>query len=50
MIYLSTIYRADLENNKTFVLGGHEKAIKCVEYSSTTSTVITGSWDCTVKV
>jgi cell cycle arrest protein BUB3 len=35
----------DLNNNTETVLGNHDNAIKCVEYSSKINGVVTGSWD-----
>lgn len=32
------------------VIGHHDKPIKCVEYSPETNTVVTGSWDNTLKL
>lgn len=40
----------DLNSNAEAVLGNHDNAIKCVEFSSKVNGVVTGSWDKTVKI
>ena len=37
--------RVDLETGAVTVLGSHEKPVRCVEYNSSTGTVLTGGWD-----
>ena len=32
------------------IVGQHDQPIKCVEFSPNVNTVVTGSWDCTVKL
>ena len=40
----------DINSGQESVLGGHEAAVKCVEYSAECGLILTGSWDGTVKV
>jgi len=40
----------DLDSKSEKVLGVHEKAIRCVEYSTEEGIIITGSWDTNVKL
>jgi len=35
----------DVKTSRKTILGTHEKPIKCIEYSASTSLVISGSWD-----
>lgn len=35
----------DLNNNTETMLGSHDNAIKCVEYSTKINGIVTGSWD-----
>jgi len=39
----------DINSGCEGVHGTHEAAIKCVEYSSEVNTIVTGSWDSTIK-
>ena len=39
----------DVNSSQERVLGYHEAAVKCVEYSPEFNTIITGSWDGSVK-
>lgn len=39
----------DLNNNSESILGVHQDAIRCVEYSPTVNQVFSGSWDATIK-
>eukprot|EP00462_Mataza_sp_D1_P026224 CAMPEP_0175145434 /NCGR_PEP_ID=MMETSP0087-20121206/14765_1 /TAXON_ID=136419 /ORGANISM="Unknown Unknown, Strain D1" /LENGTH=336 /DNA_ID=CAMNT_0016430173 /DNA_START=20 /DNA_END=1030 /DNA_ORIENTATION=- len=40
-----TLMMCDFQTGNTSVLGSHNTAIKCVEYSETTGLVISGGWD-----
>ncbi|KAG0740733.1 hypothetical protein G6F57_001931 [Rhizopus arrhizus] len=40
----------DLNTGSETVLGEHEKGVRCVEWSSETSSLYTGSWDATIQV
>jgi cell cycle arrest protein BUB3 len=40
----------DLKTGKQTTLGTHEQAIRCVQYSSATNLVVSGSWDCSVSL
>jgi len=40
----------DVNSNVATHIGNHENAIKAVEYSSDVNSVITGSWDSSIKV
>lgn len=40
----------DVNANSATNIGTHENAIKAVEYSLDVNTILTGSWDCTVKM
>eukprot|EP00092_Neocalanus_flemingeri_P017517 GFUD01018950.1.p1 GENE.GFUD01018950.1~~GFUD01018950.1.p1 ORF type:complete len:329 (+),score=106.20 GFUD01018950.1:65-1051(+) len=40
----------DVNSRQERVLGSHENAIKCVEYSGENNVIVTGSWDGSVKV
>jgi len=42
--------QVDLNTNQCTNLGKHLKPIKCVAYSATHNTIITGSWDETIKL
>jgi len=39
----------DFNSNTDTVVGGHQDAIRCVEFSPSVNQVFTGSWDATVK-
>ncbi|KDQ09640.1 hypothetical protein BOTBODRAFT_58543 [Botryobasidium botryosum FD-172 SS1] len=43
------VRKFDLENETATVLGGHDDAVSSVVYSKDTNTLITGSWDRTVR-
>lgn len=45
-----SVKMVNLETGVQRTLGGHNKAIKCVEYSNTSQLCVTGSWDCAVKL
>lgn len=40
----------DLNTHSEAILGSHDDAIKCVEYSTKVNGIVTGSWDKTVKL
>lgn len=40
----------DVNANSATNIGTHDNAIKAVEYSLDVNTILTGSWDCTVKM
>lgn len=40
----------DVNANSATNIGNHENAIKAVEYSLDVNTILTGSWDCTIKM
>lgn len=40
----------DLNTHTEAILGNHDDAIKCVEYSSKVNGIVTGSWDKTVRI
>uniref|UniRef100_A0A915IN90 Mitotic checkpoint protein BUB3 n=1 Tax=Romanomermis culicivorax TaxID=13658 RepID=A0A915IN90_ROMCU len=40
----------DFNSSAETILGAHEKPVRCVEYSSEMSLLITGSWDSTIKL
>jgi len=46
----NTLKTFDINSSSETIVGTHEAAIKCVEYSSDLNLIITGSWDCQVKV
>lgn len=37
--------RVDLETGTVTSLGSHDKPVRCVNYNSSTGTVLTGGWD-----
>jgi len=41
-------FEANVETES--IIGYHEKPVKCIEYAHATNVLITGSWDCTVKL
>lgn len=45
-----TLKMYDFNTNTDQPVGTHDAAIRCVEYSPDVNCVITGSWDCTVKL
>jgi len=48
---LDNIIKAfDINTQQGRVVGRHENAVKCVEYSSDNNVIVTGSWDGSVKV
>jgi len=40
----------ETNTNQENILGVHEKPVKCIEYSTETDTIISGSWDKTIKI
>eukprot|EP00939_MAST-03C_sp_MAST-3C-sp1_P000259 g259.t1 len=40
----------DFNSGNEDVIGTHEKAVRCLEFSELTGLVVSGSWDCTVKL
>lgn len=40
----------DINTNAESIIGSHDNAVKCVEYSSKVNGVMTGSWDKTIKL
>ena len=40
----------DINSNQEAVIGQHESAIRCIEFSNDINAVLTGSWDSTVKI
>lgn len=40
----------DFNCNTETIVGAHKDTVRCVEYCSDANVVITGSWDCTVKL
>lgn len=53
IIIILMIFRVfyDVEFGKVIdTLLGHEDAISCLAYSSKYNVIISGSWDCTVKI
>lgn len=32
------------------VIGTHDNAVRCIEYSPETNSIVTGSWDSTIKL
>lgn len=40
----------DFQSSASSVLGSHEGAVKCVEYSDFTGLVVSGSWDSSIKM
>lgn len=40
----------DFNSSSGRIIGSHENAIKCVEYSSEMNCLLSGSWDCFVKM
>lgn len=45
-----TVTAFDFQSSRKKILGSHEGAVKCVEYSEFTGLVVSGSWDGTVKL
>jgi cell cycle arrest protein BUB3 len=39
----------EVNTNTEFILGEHEKAVRCVEFSTPHEMLISGSWDATIK-
>jgi len=46
----NTLKLYDLNSSSENVLGTHEGAIRCLDYCSDTNSVVSGSWDTTIKV
>lgn len=42
-------YQVFLRSLET-IIGTHENAVRCIEFSSETNAIITGSWDSTIKL
>ncbi|XP_039282513.1 mitotic checkpoint protein BUB3 [Nilaparvata lugens] len=45
-----TLKMFDFNSNTETVVGTHDQAIRCIEYSSDVNSILTGSWDSTVKM
>lgn len=46
----STLKQFNFNTNAEMVVGTHEAAIRCVEFCPEINVIITGSWDCSVKL
>lgn len=46
----NTIKAFDFNVNSETVIGSHDAAVRCVEHCSEFNTIVTGSWDSTVKL
>lgn len=45
-----TLKMFDFNSNTETIVGSHDQAIRCIEYSPEVNSILTGSWDSTVKM
>eukprot|EP01118_Nematostelium_gracile_P002884 TRINITY_DN1326_c0_g5_i1.p1 TRINITY_DN1326_c0_g5~~TRINITY_DN1326_c0_g5_i1.p1 ORF type:complete len:333 (+),score=61.75 TRINITY_DN1326_c0_g5_i1:105-1103(+) len=46
----NTIKLFDSQSGEEQLIGNHDKAVKCVEYSQSNSVLVSGSWDASIKL